>query len=509
MKHPDDNALAQAGQLPPSPFTDAVPIGSDGSPVAEAEDGFPPLSPQSPPPLALPDSALHGLAGDFVRLVEPHTEACAAALLGQLLVGFGNLIGRGAYFLTEADRQHTNEYLGLVGDTAKGRKGTSWGHVRKLFETLDPDWTKDRVQHGLSTGEGLIWTVHDDVVEKEAMKKRGIITHYQDVVKAHAVKDKRILFQESELASALRLAGREGNTLSPVLRCAWDSGDLRSTTKNSPGKATGAHVSVIGHITSVELLHYLSVVEAGNGFANRFLWFWTYRSKVLPDGGNVSLDAMAALASKLRQTVAHARGAERLEWHADARRLWHEVYEDLSAAYHGLLGKVTARAEAHVVRLALLYALLDAATCIRRVHLEAALGVWEYAFRSAAHVFGNSVGDRLADKILLLVEASPKGLTRTELRQGLADNKITARHIDIAVSLLVRWRLVEVVKEGTTGRAATRLRATGRGMGRLGILGSEVGRPAPSFQAPVTGGAPSEPPTLCRPPAGWVPGVAP
>ena len=40
--------------------------------------------------------AFHGLAGEFVRLVEPHTESDPVALLLQLLTGFGNQIGRGA-----------------------------------------------------------------------------------------------------------------------------------------------------------------------------------------------------------------------------------------------------------------------------------------------------------------------------------------------------------------------------------------------------------------------------
>lgn len=42
-----------------------------------------------------------------------------------------------------------------------------------------------------------------------------------------------------------QLEGR-GNILSAVLRQAWDGSDLRTLTKNSPTRATGAHVSLIG-----------------------------------------------------------------------------------------------------------------------------------------------------------------------------------------------------------------------------------------------------------------------
>jgi hypothetical protein len=50
-----------------------------------------------------------------------------------------------------------------------------------------------------------------------------------------------------------------------------------------------------------------------------------------------------------------------------------EVYPSLSAERPGLLGAVTARAEAQCVRLALLYTLLDGKANIEVPHLDAAL----------------------------------------------------------------------------------------------------------------------------------------
>ena len=54
------------------------------------------LSPGPPPeqwPEPLDEAAFHGLAGEFVRMVEPHTEADPNALLVQVLVSYGNAIG--------------------------------------------------------------------------------------------------------------------------------------------------------------------------------------------------------------------------------------------------------------------------------------------------------------------------------------------------------------------------------------------------------------------------------
>ena len=45
-------------------------------------------------PASLAADAFHGLAGTFVRTVEPHSEADPAALLLQFLVAFGSAAGR-------------------------------------------------------------------------------------------------------------------------------------------------------------------------------------------------------------------------------------------------------------------------------------------------------------------------------------------------------------------------------------------------------------------------------
>jgi len=109
------------------------------------------------------EEAYHGLAGDVVRAIGPHTEASRVALLIQTLVCLGNVIGRTAYFMAEASRHFMNIYVVLVGVTSMGRKGSSWAQVLRLFRVVDPDWAKHSIQAGLSSGEGLIWAVRDPI----------------------------------------------------------------------------------------------------------------------------------------------------------------------------------------------------------------------------------------------------------------------------------------------------------------------------------------------------------
>jgi hypothetical protein len=416
------------------------------SPMVDDLGGRPPW----PEPLAA--EAFHGLAGDVVRLIEPASEADPAALLLQFLVLFGNAAGRNAYFSVEDARHYPNEFLVLVGQTAKGRKGTSWGRILPLFQHADAAWADQRVASGLSSGEGVIWAVRDPVEKSEKVREHGQ-THYVKMTVDHGVEDKRLLVNEAEFPNVLRMIERQGNSLSTVLRLAWDTGKLTTMVKNNPACATGAHISVVGHGTVEEVTRYLSVTEAANGFANRFLWACVGRSKFLPDGGRIDPDQVKAVQEHLAKALAWAKIERELQRDAEARDIWHQVYRDLSDGKPGLSGAILGRAEAHVLRLSMQYALLDFSPAIKAEHLLAALAVWEYVEASVRHIFGNRLGDPLADEILALLRASPGGLTRSQLQDHFSRNR-SAEQISRALALLAEHRLAVQETVQTGGRPA-------------------------------------------------------
>ena len=333
----------------------------------------------------LDPNALHGLAGDFVETIEPETESDNVALLTQFLTFFGNVVGRCPFFVAEADHHFTNIFSCLVGETAKSKKGSSLGHVQRVFQKVDEEWSKNCNHSGLSSGEGLIWSVRDEIKKTEAVKKNGLVKDYQEVIIDPGVSDKRAFVMESEFASVLRVMARDGNTLSAIIRNAWDGKDLKTMTKNSPAKATSPHISIIGHITRDELLRYLDNTECGNGFANRFLWACVKRSKVLPEGGKV-VD-LSKLAESVIKSIGFSKNILEMKRDDEARTLWKQVYAELSEGKPGLLGAVTARAEAQVMRLACLYAILDFSEVIKLEHLLAGLSVWNYCEQSARYIF--------------------------------------------------------------------------------------------------------------------------
>ena len=95
---------------------------------------------------------------------------------------------------------------------------------------------------------------------------------------------------------------RDTNILSAIIRQAWDSGNLKILTKNTPYTATGTHISIIGHITRGELVKRLNENETANGFANRFLFLCVNRSKVLPYGGNFKQENINPIPSRIPES---------------------------------------------------------------------------------------------------------------------------------------------------------------------------------------------------------------
>jgi hypothetical protein len=316
-------------------------------------------------------------------------------------------------------------------------------------------------QGGLSSGEGLIWGVHDPIEKQEAIREKKHIVGYQTVVEDPGVSDKRLLVIEQELAATLRVMARDGSTLSTTIRQAWDTGDLRVLTKNNPTKATGAHISIIGHITRDELLRFLTSTETANGFANRFLWICSRRSKELPEGGDIQSVDFAPLTSRLTEIVSAARNIGELRRDDGAKQIWREVYGALSEGKPGLLGSVTGRSEPQVLRLALVYALLDAAKSISTPHMLAALAAWDYCEASARFIFGDSLGHPEADRILKALRANSQGLTRTEIRDLFGRNQ-NESVIEAALTALEERGLARKVFEQSGGRPIERWVTHGR-----------------------------------------------
>lgn len=432
-----------------------VPTAADTTPSDD-------VHPEKPWP-TLDPKAMHGLAGRVVERIGPHTESDPVALLIQFLAFFGNSIGRMAYYLQEADKHFLNIFCVLIGTSSKARKGTSASQILRLFRIAFSDnqghfvpdaWHRGNIGRGLSSGEGLIWAVRDAIEKQNPVKEKGKETRYETVIADKGVSDKRLLVLESEFASVLRVIERDGNTLPDIIRDAWDHGDLRTMTKNSPAKATNAHISIVGHITSMELRARLGDVQMSNGFANRFIFVAVKRSQMLPDGGTIGDKELSNLAGDLKDAIDNAKLTTRMTRTAGARELWHQVYPELSSAKPGVFGSLTSRAEAQVLRLSCLYALLDRSKEIDTPHVEAALALWRYSEDSVRYVFGNNTGNEVADKILAFVKVNPNGVSLKDIQIHF-NKRLKTSDRKAAIDELRELDLIRIEQRKGSGRAAS------------------------------------------------------
>jgi hypothetical protein len=393
-----------------------------------------------------------GIVGRLVELSKPHTEAAATAIAAQFIVLFGNATGHGPFVSVGETRHHLNENLLVVGPSATGRKGDGFQVAIAPFRIGDADWAKSRVKGGLASGEGLIHHVRDG---QSGIKKDGT-----GGIVDEGVTDKRLMVIESEFANVLKVANRSGNTLSGVIRQAWDgNGVLSNLSKNSAEQATEAHISILGHTTPEDLCRYLSTTDAANGFGNRFLTLLTERVRSIPNPQSVPKDALGQLSQELGKLLERTRLVREMSRAPEAAHLWDDLYGELTSPPPGLLGALLARGAPHVTRLSAIYALLGGSTGLIEVeHVSSAAAFWDVVSTSITIVFGDRIGSREADRIREFMSPGDE-LTLTQLREEVFKGKISSAPLREACELLVRLSEFKFdKKKDTEGRPPEVLR---------------------------------------------------
>ena len=329
--------LKALGLLPDEPVGLAAETDRSSEVSERSEERSPApdlLSPSCSLSMATLDpAALHGIAGQVVETLGSHTEADPVALLLTFLAAAGNILGPGPRAIADAAPHPARLNIVLVGQTSRARKGTAWAQIRNLLAQVHPSWTSGCVLPGIASGEALIAEVRDGTSDEDL-----------------GVADKRRLVLEPEFARLLAVAAREGAILSAVLREAWDGNVLKNRTKAFPQVATGAHISVVGHITREELLRRLTDTEAANGYANRHLFALVRRSKRLPEGGQLDPAALDDLAAQVGTAIERGYRVGVLHRDGDARDRGQGAHQDFGDDSDGLAGAITARPEAQTLR---------------------------------------------------------------------------------------------------------------------------------------------------------------
>lgn len=388
-----------------------------GEPLHDEPIELPDLQPVAPVdwPMAPAEAAYHGVLGDIVRAVAPVTEADPVAILGSLLAAAGACMGHWRT-IYQGSTQAANLFVALVGDSSTGRKGTAASIARDVMSAAYPAWDK-LVVAGLGSGEGLI----------------GHLKRVEET-------EHRALVLESEFGRLLTVMAREGSTLSPVVRDAWDGAPMGRFLAREQSLVTWHHVSIAAHVTSVELRQKLTNTDAANGFGNRFMWLAVRRTRLVPFPESPR-ELVLPYVDSLHRAIEEAQTPADLKWSSAAAERWEALYAESAVRRRsGILGSLMARSEAQITRLALLYALLDRSTEVRLGHLEAAEAMWSFAERSVLHIFGSSTGNRHADALRLYLQEGPVDWETAKKAVGVR----SAADLQEAVDVLLELGLVDV-----------------------------------------------------------------
>lgn len=409
------------------------------------EDDMPDLRLDLPRP-ELAQAAYHGTLGEIAQLAGEHSEADPAAVLMQALTGFGVVAGRSAYFTVAGGTHHYPKlFLAICGRTSKARKGLSLDIAVRFLAEAD-DAFHGLMRGGLTTGEGLISSVRDPAY---GLDKKG-----NPVLTCAGVEDKRGLFVESEMAVIFERLRREGNTLSQVLRDAWDDKTLAVATRKDPMTATDSHLSLIAHITGEELRETLRPSDINNGLANRFIWCFADRWQLLPRGGDLPAKYVTPLVEDLRAAVAYAQTPQEIGMSESAWQLWDGLYHELDAEQEDLIMEgLSSRAAPQIRRMALLFALADRQGQVHEPHLQAARACFEYSRATLQHVYVSGIDSEEARAVLAQILARLKvgPATRTDL-YNLFQRHVPSPKIRSVLTAAELKGLVICTRDETGGR---------------------------------------------------------
>jgi Protein of unknown function (DUF3987) len=389
----------------------------------------------------------HGLIGEMIALTSQHTEADPAEIYGSLLCGIGILAGPTPHLRIGSTKHPLIIWPLLFGPTGTGRKGEA-SNVADIFLTATHDDYVKLCTSGLSSGEGLIEAIRDPTEVK-----RGKVTE------TVGTNDKRLVVIEPEFSSVMARSKREGNTLPAVMRQAWD-GRALSVLNRTALRAKSSHVGIIGHVTPREFQKRLAESELAGGLYNRFLPLWVERSQLIALPEPIAHRDVTDMGTRIKLALQEARKVGRVILD-DAAKLWwsKEVYPSLSAVddVDAAWAEFTRRAAPYCLRIAALHAVLNGRSQVSRTDLEVAKVTVRFSLATAQYVLGVQHRDPQVDRLKRAVDASPEGLSRTDISR-LFGNHLSSELLDEIVAVVLKDPDYELVSVLTEGRSASVLR---------------------------------------------------
>ncbi|MGO0308720.1 DUF3987 domain-containing protein [Endozoicomonas acroporae] len=428
------------------------------------------------PPPKTPEGAFPPDLQSAVNVACHHTEAHPMAVALHLITYFAAHVGQQRHVMIGNEKHPLIFYGLLVGDTGRV-KGTAESQARYI-DQLGTKILKEkfgyqppRTLSGLSSGEGLIQSIQDPDNDNER----------------EGVQDKRLMITESEYANVLAQGQRGGNTLSMVLRDAYDGKMLANMTVN-PRMATHPHINIIGHITPEELSGHKSfLTQAQNGALNRNLIFSAKREKPIPNPRRYSSQEAEALSKWYAEVIIKARDQRPIDnaFNDEGKEITmsEEGLKIIEAEYiqresdldsmPRILSYLASRHRVFIWRLSAIFALMDYSDVITAEHVSQAYKCMDYSLDSLRYLLKTARQEAqqeeaasLAERILYAITFinNGSGCTLTDIHKHFK-NKLKSSDMEKAICTLLESappKIEEVVNHSKNkrGRRAKIFRPT-------------------------------------------------
>ena len=396
----------------------------------------------SVPPIRV--EAYHGIIGDYVSTIAPTTESDPVAVLVQCLSWAGCRLGRSVYLRHGTTQHYPMVWPLIIGKTSVARKGTSEADSINPLTAIDGI---PRRRNGMTSGEGVI----------DAFLPSG--------GPDEPPPDPRMLVVESEWESVLARCRREGNTLSAVLRDAYDHRPLATMNAGGGGRLADQYsLAVIGHITPRAFREGMTSKDLSNGFLNRFLVLLVHRPHMVPWPGVASGEAERLIDDIVVRAKTAATGEMELSEEARGTYIdWYKRREANAEDLHERVAMATARGVPNLLRISMVFAALDGGLVIDTSHLEAAMAIVDNSHASAHRLLAPG---RTGLDAQILDKLKNGQLSRTQLSNAF-HRHVTAEQLDEAIAPLMDAGLMERATEPTAGRPVDYYRITHLGRKHL------------------------------------------
>jgi hypothetical protein len=364
------------------------------------------------------------LCKQYIELMESVTEAPPSYHFFTFITTISMLLGRNAYMLWGPDKLYTNLWTMIVGQTGRARKSTAINRGCNILTHTAPD---AQILPSLSTWEGLLTAMTRNDSEPN-------------------IKNEITMIAMSEFDGFLKKSRNEA--IAHMLPNLCDIYDMqkpaRSVTKGSPICVKNYFVSMICGIQPEVLETAFQTGDIHGGFAGRFCYVYDKSTKEIPIPVWNKDKEYGNIMTELNQIHNCFNTETQILFHDSCIPIWTDFYHDYRnpSIYHPLLVQINERMQNHVLKIAMIFAILDNKPSIMPTHLNNAIAIAYWLMDNNKRLFGHlgqNKQSKLESKIIDLVKNNI--CNKRKIAQHFGGNE-NARDIQMAIESLLKLGLI-------------------------------------------------------------------